>query len=602
MATPIRTTGPVEMLEESVHLLRRAPAATVAVYLVGSVPFLVGFLFFWTEMSSSRNAEANSFAEAFGMALLFVWMNWWKAVFAGRLRRQLEGVEEPRWSWRRAWRILVVQSSAQPLKLVLLPAAAAAILPAALACAFFRNVTALADSEGSRPAEVVGQARRQASLWQAQNWIALAVLVVFSLVVFLNVALTLVLLPQLARILTGYESEFARSGANFALNWTFFAVAAGITWLCVDPFTQAFYVLRCFLGQALGTGEDLKAELRALRRAAALPLLVVAMLGLAAWNCPASGPPDGGAGRISAAALDRSIDQVLAQPAYRWRMPRPASAPHAFASAFVRFTERVVEALRSALRFVGKWVKRFFHWLRDLFGSPTPEDRSGPAPSRLLQVSLWLLAALAAGAGVALVARSRRRRARRAAEPAPAATVDLNDESLVASQLPEETWLALAGEWIAKQDLRMALRALYLGTLAYMGRSGLVTVHACKSNREYETELRRTSRATPQVPPLFRANVGSFERSWYGRHEVSAGDIGQFRANLDRIRLEATAQALGVAAPGEAGGPATAGASGPSTAGASGVTTAGAGGATTTGAGGVATAEASGPTTAGASQ
>ncbi len=534
MATPIRTGGPVEMLEESVHLLRNAPAGAIAAYLAGSVPFLVGLLFFWTEMSRSRNAEADSFLEALGMAVLFLWMACWKAVFAGRLRRQLEGAAEPAWTWRRGWRIFVVQSSVQTLKLVAMPMAAVAVLPAATACAFFRNVTALADGEWQRPGEVLRQARRQASLWQRDNWLALAILCAFSLVVFVNVALTLALVPQLLRILTGYESELARSGLNFALNGTFFAVAGGITWLCVDPFVQAFYVLRCFLGQAIGTGADLKAELRGLGRAAGVVLLVALCGG--GLNAGTLKP----AGQPTVTALDRSIDEVLAQPQYRWRLPRAAQAGRPFGASIVKFTEQVVEYMRRGLRFVGKWADRVLRWLRALLGSPQPADqRSGPAPSGLLRVSLLLLAVLAAGAAVALFLRSRRRRARQPIAAPGIAAVDLNDESLVASQLPEETWLALAEDWIGKQDLRMALRALYLGTLAYLGRTGLVAIHACKSNREYENELRRKSRAAPEIPPLFRENLGSFERSWYGRHEVSSEDVGQFRANLDRMRLPA---------------------------------------------------------------
>jgi len=536
MATPIRTGGPVEMLEEAVHLLRSASAGAIAAYLTGSVPFLVGFLFFWTEMSRSRNAEADAFVEALGMALLFLWMNGWKAVFAGRLRQQLEGAAAPPWTWRRAWGVCVVQSAVQPLKLVLLPMAVVAILPAASACAFFRNVTALADG-GQRPGEVLKLARRQASLWQRDNWIALAILFAFSLVVFLNVALTLLLLPQLVRILTGYESEFARSGMHFALNGTFFAVSAGITWLCVDPFVQAFYVLRCFLGQAIATGADLKVELRGLRRTAAAVLMVVAIMGLAQSPARAEGRPT-----VSPTALDRSIDEVLAQREYRWRLPRAVPEGRPFASGIVRFTEQAVEYLRRGVRFVEKWAGRLMRWLRDVLGSPQPADeRSGPAPSGLLRVSLWLLAVLAAGAAVALFLRSRSRRGRSPVAAAGAPVVDLTDESLVANQLPEETWLALAEEWIGKQDLRMALRALYLGTLAYLGRTGLLAIHACKSNREYESELRRKSRATPEIPPLFRENLGSFERSWYGRHEVLSEDIGQFRANLDRIKLRAAA-------------------------------------------------------------
>jgi hypothetical protein len=524
-------------------LLRSAPAATVAAYLVGSVPFLVGFLFFWTEMSRSRNAEADSFVEALAMAALFVWMSWWKAVFAGRLRRQLEGVHEPRWTWARAWRVLTVQASVQPLKLALMPMAAAAILPAAAVCAFFRNVTALADNEGQTPGETLRQARRQAGLWQGQNWMALGILALFSFVVFLNVALTLALLPQLVRILTGYESEFARSGVYFAANWTFFAVAVGVAWLCVDPFVQALYVLRCFLGQAIGSGADLKAELRGLRRAAALVALLLAMP--CAWRAggaQAAVPAAESRSAVSAAELDRSIDHVLAQREYRWRLPRAAPAMRPFGSAMIRFTEQALEYFRRGMRFVGNGLDRLMGWLRDLLGSAQASDRgTGSAPSGLLRVSLVLLALIAAGSAVALFLRFRKRRRPKTVAGAAPPVVDLSDESLMASQLPEETWLALAEEWIGKRDFRMALRALYLGTLATLGRTGLVAIHACKSNREYESELRRKSRATPDIPPLFRENLGSFERSWYGRHEVSSGDLGQFRANLDRIKLLAVA-------------------------------------------------------------
>jgi len=548
MATPIRTGGPVEMLEEAVHLLRSAPAAAIAAYLAGSVPFLVGSLFFWTEMSRSRDAEADSFFEALGMALLFLWMNGWKAVFAGRLRRQLEGAGTPPWTWRRAWTVGVVQSAVQPLKLVVMPLAAMAILPAAWTCAFFRNVTALADG-GQRPGDVLRQARRQASLWQRDNWIALAILFAFSLVVFLNVALTLLLLPQLVRMLTGYESEFSRSGVLLAINWTFFAVSAGITWLCVDPFVQALYVLRCFLGQAIGTGVDLRAELKRVARAAAVVVLLLVVCsaqplpGGRGSVTPLSSPRRDRQGAVSPAALDHSIDGVLAQSEYRWRLPRAGPVGHPFGSAIFRFTEQAVDYLRRGWRWVGRWVDRLFRWLRDVLSSTPPADQKpGPAPSSLLRIGLGLLAVLAAGAAIALFLRSRRRRRARAPATAAAAPViDLNDESLVASQLPEETWLALAEEWIGKQDLRMALRALYLGTLATLGRTGLLTIHACKSNREYESELRRKSRAAPEIPPLFRENLGSFERSWYGRHEVLSEDIGQFRANLDRIKLGAAA-------------------------------------------------------------
>jgi len=100
-------------------------------------------------MSRSRNAEADAFVEALGMALLFLWMNGWKAVFAGRLRQQLEGRRRRRGRGGArgacAWCNPPSSAEAGPVAM-----AVVAILPAASACAFFRNVTALADGGSGR--------------------------------------------------------------------------------------------------------------------------------------------------------------------------------------------------------------------------------------------------------------------------------------------------------------------------------------------------------------------------------------------------------------------------------------------------------------------
>lgn len=134
MASEMRDENPIQLLEEAVHLLRRAPAAAVAAHLAGSVPFLVGFLFFVTDMSRSREAVSGCVVEALGMAALFIWMVCWKAVFAGRLRRELEGTAEPGWTLRRACRLIAIQGCAQGVKLFVLPAALLALVPAAGDC------------------------------------------------------------------------------------------------------------------------------------------------------------------------------------------------------------------------------------------------------------------------------------------------------------------------------------------------------------------------------------------------------------------------------------------------------------------------------------
>ena len=48
--------GAFELLEEAFHLLRLAPASTLAIYYLGSLPFILALLFFWSDMSRSAFA------------------------------------------------------------------------------------------------------------------------------------------------------------------------------------------------------------------------------------------------------------------------------------------------------------------------------------------------------------------------------------------------------------------------------------------------------------------------------------------------------------------------------------------------------------------
>jgi hypothetical protein len=89
----------------------------------------------------------------------------------------------------------------------------------------------------------------------------ISILFGFGIFVFLNLVSAMVVLPELFRMLTCVETQFTQSIGN-VLNTTFFATAFWLTYLCVDPIAKAVYVLRCFYGESLRSGEDLKAELK----------------------------------------------------------------------------------------------------------------------------------------------------------------------------------------------------------------------------------------------------------------------------------------------------------------------------------------------------
>ena len=112
---------------------------------------------------------------------------------------------------------------------------------------------------------------------------------------------------------------------------------------------------------------------------------------------------------------------------------------------------------------------------------------------------------------------------------------DLNDEATKADDLPANHWLVLAEELTVKGELRLAMRALYLATLAYLAEHQLITIEIYKSNREYEQELRRRAHERKELLDIFSTSLNLFERVWYGMYSIPRVDFEDFTANQKRI-------------------------------------------------------------------
>jgi hypothetical protein len=79
----------VRMIEEAFFVLRSAPGSLLTYYYLGGVPFVLGLLYFWADMSRSAYAHEHIATAALGLAALFVWMKFWQTVFALRVRAQV---------------------------------------------------------------------------------------------------------------------------------------------------------------------------------------------------------------------------------------------------------------------------------------------------------------------------------------------------------------------------------------------------------------------------------------------------------------------------------------------------------------------------------
>lgn len=538
-----------DLIEEATHLLRTAPAATLARYFLGAIPFVLGLLFFWADMSRSPLASQHLAAASLGMAALFCWMKFWQVLFTRRIRAQAAGAPPPPLSLRSGLRILFVQTVIQPSGLFLLPLALLPVLPFGWVYAFYQNAAALDDGAETGALALLKDSRRQAALWPGQNHLLLLILAAFAGCMFLNWISVCLLLPELCKMLLGVESIFTKSPMAM-LNSTFFAAMAGLTYLCVDPLLKTIYALRCFYGQSLESGEDLKAELqpflqndRNARIAAAL-LLFFALIFVppALADSPA---PAGSAAAVRQALpppdLDQAISQTIHQRKYVWRMPREQVVePESKEGVVAQFFDTVGTMIHDALHAAKEWLAKLW---RKLFPHRPPEpvqtDTSGYSWILSLQVLLYGLVAAALSALAIFLYRFWRNRRRRAAPVASEAipTVpDVADENVRADQLPEDGWTKLARELLERGEFRLAMRAFYLASLSQLAARNLISIARFKSNRDYERELRRRAHAFPGLLDVFGDNLSVFERIWYGMHEASRDTVNQFAANLERLK------------------------------------------------------------------
>ena len=552
-----------DLLEESVRLLRRASATAMLAYFIGAIPCMLGVLYFTADMSRSAFASGRLFQSAFGMAFLYLWMKCWQVVFAARLKSELLLTEPPQWTPSRVVRMVASQIAVQPTGLILRPAAMVLALPTVWTATFYQNITVLGDGEEASLWQVIRRAYAQCRLWPGQAHVGATLLSVFGFFVWLNICITMALAPQLLKMFFGVETVFSQHLAGL-LNPTFFAASFAGLYLCINPVMKAFAVLRCFHGNSLRTGADLEVQLKQMQQArpsdlvahaprvlaeaprlsppsrTTLPIAKSAALLLILFSTLTPSPASAAMKsepKVSAQDLNHSLDDVIERREYSWRAPRDRKPlPEAQESMASSAAKNFFRWLDRMFWKIGQWLKPLFEKLRgDGKASPGSHDWLSMLGSvRFLFIVLLVLAAVLL---IVLVMRLRKRIPVSEAEAEPMAPhPDLNLEHVTADQLPEDGWLQLASDLIQRGELRLALRASYLASLAHLGHREFIRLARYKSNRDYDRELQRRARSQPELLAAFEGNLDAFERAWYGEHPVSTETLGHFSENLQTIR------------------------------------------------------------------
>ncbi len=565
-----RSASAVALLEEVFQTAKALPLAAWAVYYGATFPLVLAFLYFWADMANHAFAHERLVLGVTALSVLFVVAKTGHVLFTHQALSLITGdSDRPR---PRLAQVMMNQTIIQCTGLLLLPLSLFVIVPFGWAYAMYQSATVLDDGR-KRPRELLRDAKAQAGLNRMQSnvmlwlicpigvpvasifyllilpimrmaspeWtdpilglysIFLAILLVplcpFAMVVAVNLGAALMMIPQLSKMLLGIETVFSISPSG-ATNPMFFIIVSGMTYLCLDPLIKIAYTLRCFYGDSVRTGKDLRIKIARIAQRALL-LIALAAGVLCSFGAEAQEDSDT---TTDIAALDKAIETTLHDSRFAWRMPR--QRPESGDSSLYR-------AIADALEDTGQWIdektEAIREWFRKLFDQPE-EDRagSGEAVGRVLRVAAAGLLAALLGVLVFVAWKTWRRTTIVETDPVKARPVapDLEDEGTTADALASSEWLKLAAELLARGEVRLAMRAYFFAGLARLAQLRLIRIAAYKSNREYVRELRRVDHARGELVSMFNTNLRVFESVWYGDHGLDPGDLNAYVRAMEGI-------------------------------------------------------------------
>jgi hypothetical protein len=545
----------VEILDEAISLLRQTPLATLSIYYLGALPSCLALIYFWFDMTQGTEAEAHLPGEALALTGLYFWMKTCQAVFARQLLALLEGEDAEAWTLERWLNMALLQVIAAGSFFIVYPVALVATIPFGWINAFYHNFSIVATGAKSTLGSSYREAAALAGLWPKQNHLVLGILLVATLVLYANLAVFCMMVPQLLNMLFGIETVFEDNTYAWN-NSSFYLDVSVFCFLLLNPLNKAVYALRCFYGRARLNGADLKSALRRYQMAkpsrVAPALGALALLSLLAFagsapaeTASATTPPKPEVKLDpSAATLDASIEKTLQKDEFAWRLPHAtAPLPDETESWPLRTLRGVVHYFENLIRPVAKWLAEVLKWLFEIKPTHDPASTSGQGfgeiPWRLLFVIFALVVVLILVYWLAVHLRRQPPKVAAPLTPSAVRTVDLEAEDVQADQLPEDSWLSLAQQMIEKGELRLAVRAFYLATLCVLAAQQLVRLGPAKSNRDYLVELTRRLRGDGAALGFFRENVRLFEASWYGTHAATSAILETMRANHQQLRSHA---------------------------------------------------------------
>jgi len=537
----------LEALERGFALFKSTFAWEAWRYYCGAAPLVLCFIPMWVVNGQIRLSDGALLLEAAVLAGAYLLRAWSVASYMQRVRERAFGVPRP--GLEGAPALLTAMGRLLAWKIVLSAAALAALMTFAgsawcySACQF----ASLEAREDGSERRSIGGCIALASQWFGGGLLLFLMLFPLWIAVWLNGLIVAMIVPQLLHSIFGVNTVLSTAMGMFALlrSSAFWLSLVAGAWLALDPIVKCSFVVVYQHLRSRREGDDLRGLLAGLPReqqkkaqmlapsatggraaTGALVVLAAILSGSApmatarveqsSLTRSSADTPADTTRQAAIGKLRRALDEESQRAIYRWHDAEHPSPPTWFDKLMVRIGQRIEHAWDAVWNFLRKLLPRGL----DLSG----KEKRGSWQLKDLRSWLMLVAILTLGAGTVLFWLRRRRQTAQLSVPLAVAPIPDLSDSTVASERSEDEWFALADRLAREGELRLALRAAYLGLLAGLGQREWLTIRRDRTNREYLTEFTRRWGRRPEagleqraeIPEKLRGSLRQFDRVWYG--------------------------------------------------------------------------------------
>jgi hypothetical protein len=552
----VRERNGINLVDQSVFLARTVLLPRLWIYYMGAVPCVLYFLYFFHDMSANPDAQERLAISSGVLVLSLIWMKVWQSIFCLRSYETLLDTGPQKLHCVQLLRCIGWQTILGLLEIIVIPLSLLLTIPFGWCYAFFQNA-----SMGPLvfQKEIISESIHLSSLWPKQNhlmlWILCPVslfvmaigiiatpnlislintgptavvttifvccmLVVITLIInpfggllFINFFVAIVALPQLLRMLFGWETVYSMSPMTM-LHPGFILTTWSLCFLCMDPLVKICYIARMYDKQAIRSGHDLLKK----TGMAAISLLIL-------LNVLKPDTVEAAVQQVNQKKFDIVVTQVLEKPSYSWREKVPLSVSDLKAKkngTVYKFLSGIKKIIKKTLDWAGSVFSKIFK--KPLFQT-NKNLHTLPFGFKPLFVMILVVVVLLL---VFLFIRTQLEK--RQVKDAPAGiteklTEDITSNTICAEDNPSDEWENLAKISVSEGDIKAAIRYLYLSTLSFLGERRMIVIRRSRSNREFKRELERRFPDKHELNEHFTDIISQFEYTWYGTELPAVIDL-----------------------------------------------------------------------------